>query len=120
MTELQPFTVPAGSRVYLGEPADEPRALLDAIGAALAGVPAVRGARRVWAMVENGTPGLVVGIDVEPDEAATRREAMAAVSRALAVAPAAFPLGVVFVGDRGELVAWMAANAAPFFPAANH
>jgi len=118
VTELQPFTVPAGSRVYLGEPADEPLELLDAVGAALAAVPGVREARRVWAMVENGTPGLVIGIDVEPDEATTRSEAMAAVSRALVVAPAASPLGVVFVGDRGELVAWMAANAATFFRAA--
>lgn len=119
MTELQPFTVPAGSRVYLGEPAVEPGELLDAIEAALSAVPAVRGARRVWVMIDDGQPGLVIGIDVEPDDANSRSDAMAAVAGAHPATPVGFPLGVVFAPDGGELVAWMAENAVPFFRTPN-
>ncbi len=117
MTEPQPFTIPAGSRVYLGEPAQEPVQLLDAIGAALAAVPAVREARRVWVVIDDGAPGLVIGIEAEPDQASVRRDALSAVARAQIAAPTQFPVGVVFAQDRGELAAWMAENAVPFFRA---
>lgn len=119
MNELRPFTVPAGSRVYLGEPAVEPVPLLDAIAAAIATVSAVREARRVWVLIDDGAPGLVIGIDVEPDQAGARRDALSAVGRAQTASPVPFPVGVVFAQDRGELVAWMAENATPFFRAKN-
>ena len=119
MTEPQPFTVPVGSRVYLGEPAQEPVQLLETIGAALAAVPAVREARRVWVVIDDGAPGLVIGIDVEPDQASVRRDALSAVARAQIAAPVRFLVGAVFVQDRGLLAAWMAENAIPFFRAQN-
>ena len=117
MTDPQRFTVPTGSRVYLGDPAQEPQQLLDAIGTALAAVPAVREARRVWAAVDGSAPGLVIGIEADPDDAGARRAAVAAVAGARVAVPVAFSVNVVFVRDRGEFVAWMAENTAPFYRA---
>jgi hypothetical protein len=109
------FAVPAGSRVYLGDPGQEPQQLLDAIALEFAGVPAVREARRVWAVIDDGAPGLVVGIDLDPDAPGARRAGFAAVAGAQVTALAGFSVNVAFVQDQGELVAWMATNAAPFY-----
>jgi hypothetical protein len=70
-------------------------------------------------VIDDGAPGLVIGIDIEPDQASMRRDALSAVARALIAAPVRFPVGVVFAQDRGELVAWMGENAVPFFSPGN-
>lgn len=109
--------VSLGARVRLGEPADEPTRLLQMIGVALGTVLAVRDARRVWAQVDDDAPGLVIGIDVDPDNADTRLDAVAAVGSAQRAASPEFAVDVVFSNDRSEFTAWMTENAAPFYRA---
>lgn len=109
--------IPAGTRVRLGEPAIEPTELLAAIGAGLAAVPAVREARRVWAQIGESDPGLVVGLDVDPDNPDVRQAAVSAVGAAHRRVHSDFAVDVVFVHDRNDFTEWMNANAAPFYPA---
>jgi len=111
-------TIPAGTRVRLGEPAIEPTELLAAIGASLAAVPAVREARRVWAQIGESDPGLVVGLDIDPDNPDVRQSAVLAVGSAHRREHSAFAVDVVFAHDRNDFTEWMNANAAPFYPAA--
>ena len=109
--------IPAGTRVRLGEPAIEPTELLAAIGAGLAVVPAVREARRVWAQIGESDPGLVVGLDVDPDNPDVRHAAVSAVGAAHRRVHSDFAVDVVFAHDRNDFTEWMNANAAPFYPA---
>ena len=110
-------TLDSGTRVRIGEPASEPGELLDTIGAALRRVPAVRAARRCWAHVGDDNPGLVVGLDIDPDNPPTRQAALAAVHDALDAAAPEFTVDVVFSSERDAFTDWMSANAAPFFVA---
>jgi len=110
-------TIPAGTRVRLGEPAIEPTELLAAIGAGLAAVPAVREARRVWAQIGGSAPGLVVGLDVDPDNPDVRHAAVSAVGAAHRSVHSDFAVDVVFAHDRNDFTEWMNTNAAPFYPA---
>ncbi|MEO6533533.1 MAG: enhanced serine sensitivity protein SseB C-terminal domain-containing protein [Pseudolysinimonas sp.] len=110
-------TISAGTRVRLGEPAVEPTELLAAIGAGLGTVPAVRAARRVWAQVGERAPGLVVGLDIDPDNPDVREIAVSAVGTAHRSVQSNFAVDVVFTHDRNDFTEWMSANAAPFYPA---
>jgi hypothetical protein len=98
-------------------PASEPTELLDAIGAALRRVPAARAARRCWAQVDDDRPGLVVGLDVDPDNPPAREAALSAVHAALDAAAPDFAVDVVFSSERDGFTEWMSANAEPFFVA---
>jgi hypothetical protein len=109
--------ISAGTRVRLGEPAVEPTELLAAISAGLADVRAVREARRVWVQIGEGVPGLVVGLDVDPDNPDVRESAVSAVGTAHRGVPSSFAVDVVFVHDRNDFTEWMNANAAPFYSA---
>ena len=109
--------IPAGTRVRLGEPAIEPTELLAAIGAGLAAVPAVREARRVWAQIGESTPGLVVGLDVDPDNPDVRQAAVSAVGAVHRGVHSDFAVDVVFAHDRNDFTEWMNANTAPFYSA---
>jgi hypothetical protein len=109
------LVVPQGARVRLGEPAAEPTALLRSIASTLGAVAAVREARRVWAQVDDGAPGLVIGIDIDPDTPAARGDAVAAVGAAYDAEVIGFDVHVVFRHDQSEFIAWMAENAPPFY-----
>lgn len=106
--------VPAGSRVYIGDPAQEPTELLAALGAAWSRVAAVRQARRCWVSVERATPRLVVGVDLEPDHPETRDLVMSALDDL--TGPAG--VDVVFVNDGGPFVEWMWSHTEPFYVSA--
>jgi len=110
-------TIPAGTRVRLGEPAVEPTELLAAIGAGLAAVPAVREARRVWAQIGDSDPGLVVGLDVDPDNPDVRDSAVSAVGAAHRGVHSDFAVDVVFAHDRNDFTEWMNESTAPFYSA---
>jgi hypothetical protein len=107
--------VPAGTRIRIGEPAEEPVELLMRLASSLATIPAARLARRCWAQVGVENPGLVIGVDVDPDNPDVR----AAVIRAVASAniDRESIVNVVFTSDEGEFVSWMSANTEPFFRA---
>ncbi|HEX8497970.1 MAG TPA: enhanced serine sensitivity protein SseB C-terminal domain-containing protein [Actinomycetales bacterium] len=107
-----PTTVPAGTAIRIGEPADEPVDVLERLASALAPVAAVREARRCWAQIGDGAPGLVIGLDLDPDQPATRELALLAVRDVPAEGGA--PIDVVFSADRDSFTRWMSANAAPF------
>jgi hypothetical protein len=111
-------TISAGTRVRLGEPAVEPTELLAAIGTGLKTVPAVREARRVWAQIGESTPGLVVGLDVDPDNPDVRHAAVLAVGAAHRSVDSDFTVDVVFAHDRNDFTEWMNTNAPQFYPAA--
>ncbi|MBW8816664.1 MAG: enhanced serine sensitivity protein SseB [Streptomyces sp.] len=108
--------IPVGTTIRLGEPAVEPTELLEAIRIALAAVPAVRQARRVWAQVGDAEPGLVVGLDVDPDNPGVRQEAIGAVTTAHESRPSDYEVNVVFANDRSDFMQWMNERSAPFYP----
>jgi hypothetical protein len=110
-------TLSVGTTIRLGEPAVEPTDLLSAVGVGLGTVPAVREARRVWAQVGESAPGLVIGLDVDPDNPEVRESAIAAVGSAHRSSPGDFAVDVVFTNDRSDFVEWMNANASPFYSA---
>lgn len=107
--------ISVGTTIRLGEPAEEPEELLAAIRSRLAAVPAVRDARRCWAQVGDAAPGLVVGLDVDPDIPETRSAALAAVGAAAESVPAGFPVNAVFANDGDDFTTWMHAHVEPFF-----
>lgn len=112
-----PHHVPAGARVRIGEPAEEPAALLGALAAQAKHVPAVRELRRAWAAVGEADPGLVVGVDLDPDNQQTREAAMAEVRSAVAAQSTSFTVDVVFASDRDSMMEWMTQHAEPFYRA---
>ena len=110
-------TLSTGTSVRIGAPADELAELFAQIGQALQAVGAVREARRCWAQVGDNRPGLVVGLDVDPDNPDTRMAAMDAVREAVGTSAKDFPVDVVFTSDRDTFTEWMTANAQPFYSA---
>ena len=109
-------SIPAGSTVRVGEPADEPEAFLDAAAHELARLPAVRSARRCWAAVDDNEPGLVLGVDVDPDSQEVRSSVLAAVRRAASTSAYPASVDVVFANDRDALTEWMQQHTSPFHP----
>ena len=107
-------TIEAGTTVRIGEPAEEPEELLAALAEALSSVLAVVDARRCWAQVEGREPGLVIGLDIEPDNPPVREIALAAVGGVVRAASAS-DIDVVFSNDRDAFTDWMARNAEPFY-----
>jgi hypothetical protein len=112
-----PGRIEAGTRLRIGEPAEEPEELLATIARGLASVSAVRSARRCWAAVGESRPGLVVGLDIDPDNHQTRTAALESIRSVADTSPGDFPVDVVFENDRDELTTWMTAHVEPFYAA---
>ncbi len=68
ITGRGPVEVPAGTRVFVGEPAEEPEALLDRVRSHLLGEPDVQAAWRAQVFVElpGETPHLAIGLRLTP------------------------------------------------------
>lgn len=105
--------VPAGTTIRIGEPAEEPVELLQRVDEAFRALPAVRNARRCWAQVGAEVPGLVLGVDIDPDNPDVRGSVIRAVGAANSQPGIA--VNVVFTNDGGEFVSWMRENAEPFY-----
>ncbi|HZB31783.1 MAG TPA: enhanced serine sensitivity protein SseB [Streptosporangiaceae bacterium] len=106
----------AGSQILLGEPAEEPSALLDVLRGAFAAVPEIASARRAWSKVGDQQEGLLLGIELTPDDERTRRSALEAVTAALARSPVSHPVDSAFLGDPGDpIAAWFVRNTEPFY-----
>ncbi|MFF4217645.1 enhanced serine sensitivity protein SseB C-terminal domain-containing protein [Streptomyces nondiastaticus] len=111
-------TVPAGESIRLGEPAEEPVALLAALRRALGAVPAVSSARRALVQVGNQHPGLLIGVAVRGAAEESREAVLAAVSRAVSEEPVPFTVDTLFLGKPGDQTsAWMLGNVEPFYVA---
>jgi type III secretion system (T3SS) SseB-like protein len=111
----RPHTVPVGTTVRLGEPAVEPTALLVAITDQAESMPAVRGLSRCWAQVGDHPPGLVVGVDLDPDSAEARAAIIRAMDGARAMQHPDFTVDIAFWTDGGAFVEWMQQNVEPFY-----
>lgn len=109
--------IAAGSTVRVGHPAEEPTEVLEAVAGELRTVPSVKGCRRCWAAVGENTPGLVLGVDIDPDVPEQRRMVVEAVGRAARSVGYRASVDVVFANDRDALTEWMHANAEPFLVA---
>jgi type III secretion system (T3SS) SseB-like protein len=111
-----PTHVTEGTTFRVGDPVEEPVQLLGEVARALRPMGAVRAARRAWAVIGDGSPGLVLGLDIDPDNDEVRQGALDAVRRVVGAEPAGYPVDVVFDNDRGPLVEWMHDHAEPFHP----
>ncbi|MGP4044786.1 enhanced serine sensitivity protein SseB C-terminal domain-containing protein [Streptomyces sp. 2A115] len=108
--------VPTGSRIRLGEPAQEPSALLEALAIEFLRVPPVAGARRGWAQIGEAAPGLILGIALSSYDPANREAALEAVKRAVTLVPESFTVDSVFMDDSTDsVVGWLADNVDPFY-----
>jgi hypothetical protein len=111
----------AGTRVMLGEPAEEPHDLLDALRAAFAAAaPAVATARRAWGKVGAYPEGLLLGVETTPDDDRSHQSALDAVDTALQRSPVPFGVDTVFLdaelpADEDPLSAWFLAHTRPFY-----
>ncbi len=108
-------TISTGSRILIGDPAEEPASLLAALATAFAALPAVRSARRCWAAVNDEPPGLVIGVDVDPDLPDTRQRVRSAVRACVAREHPASTVDLVFTSDRDDFTVWMQQHAEAFY-----
>ena len=106
--------IAAGSTVRVGHPAEEPTTMLEAAAAELRTVASVRAVRRCWAAVGENRPGLVLGVDIDPDVPEQRRQVVAAVGRAARAVGYRDSVDVVFANDRDALTEWMQQHAKAF------
>ena len=106
------MAIPAGTRVRLGEPAEEPVELLERLARALATTPATE-ARRAWAQTGDDVPGLVVGVATPDGELAPA--VTAAVEQAVQGSGAWFAVDLVPLTGDDVYSAWMLEHATPFY-----
>ncbi|MFH8789483.1 enhanced serine sensitivity protein SseB C-terminal domain-containing protein [Streptomyces roseoverticillatus] len=111
-------TVQPGESIRLGEPAEEPEALLAALRRAFGAVPAVSSARRALVQVGNQHPGLLIGVTVHGAAGESRDAVLAAVSQAVSEEPVPFTVDTVFLGNAKDRTSvWMTDNVEPFYVA---
>lgn len=113
-------TVPAGTRLRIGEPAHEPREVLAQVSYALGEVPHVLAARRAWVQMDGAPPSLAVGLSLRPE--ADERAVLAAVRDAfddvLRRSEPGFAIDVLALNGADDPIAsWMQAHADPFYAA---
>jgi hypothetical protein len=108
-------TIPAGTHVMVGEPAEEPLAALSAVAGVLRERPEVRAAYRAQVFVDRPgeEPQLAIGLDLEgaePDEALFDAVGRAATEAGV---PA---VGIAIVTPDGDAIArYMLDNGTPFY-----
>ena len=109
-----PASLQAGQVVQLGEPAEEPTRLLEAVAAGLATSAGVRAAYRALMQAGDQPPRLVVGVEV--DDPAAGQRLLEAVGRAAA------ELGdrevdLIAFGEDGDgsVGSWMQLHTRPFY-----
>jgi SseB protein C-terminal domain/SseB protein N-terminal domain len=109
-----PASLAAGQVVQLGEPAEEPTRLLEAVAAGLATSTGVRAAYRALMQAGDQPPRLVVGVEV--DDPAAGQRLLEAVGRAAA------ELGdrevdLIAFGEDGDgaVGSWMQLHTRPFY-----
>lgn len=110
-------TVPAGGRLRLGVPAEEPDELLSALAATFAITPAVLEARRALAQVGDEPPVLLIGVRGDYDVGTWQQDSVAAVADALRRHSAPYPVETVFLDDnRDPVTVWLLEHTEPFYP----
>jgi hypothetical protein len=114
--EMGRLTIPEGSEVMIGDPADEPVALLQVLAAAAATLPEIAAMHRAWVLVQGrgDPPFLVVGVRLTP----TAANADAVLGRLAEVAGDRTSLLVLRDGAQDAIGGWMLERNAPFYVAA--
>jgi hypothetical protein len=79
----------------------------------------VRELSRCWAQSGEQPPGLIIGVDLEPDSRQLRTVVVEAVGVAVTTVNPGFVVDVVFAADRGTFVTWMQQNVKPFHQASS-
>jgi hypothetical protein len=109
----------SGGRVRLFEPdwQDDPVDLLAAASAEFAATGAVLSARRCLAAIETADPVMFVGVELASLEPEAHTVPLDALGRALAKAPVATPVNMVFLDAAAEdpVCEWLRANVRPFY-----
>lgn len=105
----------AGTRIRIGHPAEEPTEFLEALVSKFREMLPVRSAHRAWASVDDQAPGLVVGIDLDPDSPDTRASVVDAIGRTARSLETPFTVDAVFMNDRDTFTSWMQDETAPFY-----
>lgn len=105
-----PLVVDA-SRLFIGEPAEEPVEVLAALSRTAHGIASVRELRRAWVSVDGAEPGLMVGVDLDPDNDAVRAVVTSSLRGGL---PPGAVTELVFANDRSPVIDWMWSNTEPF------
>jgi hypothetical protein len=107
-----------GARVRLYEPdwQDDPVDFLSAASAEFAATGVVASARRCLAAIETGDPVMFVGVELSQWEGDLRALPLEALGRALAQAPAKWPVNLVLLDVAQDPVGeWMREQVRPFY-----
>ena len=129
--DLRPFrhVVPAGTRIRVGEPAQEPDEVLAQVAYALGDVPEVRAARRAWVQLGDEPPSLAVGLELAAGPAPAAVDVVAGADALLGTVRLAmddvlsrsrpgFAIDLVLMADVDHpIVSWMLQHAEPFYVA---
>jgi hypothetical protein len=108
--------VPAGSRMRLGAPADEPHQLITTLTRTFAGTPAVLEARRALAQIGGEPPTLLIGVRPDRHVDTWQQDSIAAVTDAVRQTPIEYGVDTVFLDEQADPVtAWMLAHTEPFY-----
>jgi hypothetical protein len=109
-------TVPAGARLRLGAPAEEPEQLITALTRIFATVPAVLQARRALAQLGDQPPTLLIGVRADRSVGTWQHDSVAAVDRAVGQTPVDYAVETVFLDDEADPVTqWMIQRTDPFY-----
>lgn len=107
-----------GARVTLAEPVpdEEPYVLLAAAAEEFAATPVVLTARRALGVVEDDAPCLFIGVELDRWQEEDRRQAIAALERAVGRAGTPWPVSMVLVDLAQDPIGdWMLDSVRPFY-----
>jgi len=108
--------VPAGARLRLGAPADEPHQLITALAATFADTPAVLEARRALAQIGDAPPTLLIGVRPDRHVDTWQQDSIAAVTETARQTPVQYGIDTVFLDDQADAVTgWMIEHTEPFY-----
>jgi hypothetical protein len=108
--------VPAGGRLRLGAPADEPHELIAALAGAFATTPAVLEARRALAQIGDEPPMLLIGVRADRHVGTWQQDSVGAVAQAVRQSPVPYPVETTFLDDQTDPVTeWMLEHTEPLY-----
>ncbi|MCO8277509.1 enhanced serine sensitivity protein SseB [Actinoplanes sp. TRM 88003] len=109
-------TVRAGARLRLGQPADEPHALVAALRQVFATAPAVVEARRALAQIGDQAPTLLIGVRPDRTVPTWQQDSINAVRTAAERAPLPYAVDTVFLDDQNDPISrWMVEHTEPLY-----
>lgn len=110
-------TINREAEVSIAEPpaAIDVQPLLQAVVAQIEPSPLVLAAHRCWVEIDETKSGLVIALDLEPNDHDTRAQAADLLRAALATVEFPHPIDVVFHGEGNVFAEWMVQNTKAFY-----